>query len=106
MKYLIKKDSIGSWFEIKTDFVITEILHGLISRAKGIEIDEGAPKKRYTLCFWVSKMFDVEAVKKDISKIIDAYIQSNKNADKAEDKSLMEFAEQAEQYNFIRNYKK
>ena len=51
-------------------------------------------------------MFDVEAVKKDISKIIDAYIQSNKNADKAEDKALMEFAEQAEQYNFIRNYKK
>jgi hypothetical protein len=106
MKYLIEKGLIGSWFEIKTDFVITEILHGFISRAKGVEIDEGAPKKRYTLCFWVSKMFDVEAVKKEISKIIDAYIESNRNADKAEDKALMEFAEQAEQYNFIRNYKK
>ena len=106
MKYLIELDQLGLWFNIQTNFVITDTLFELIKFAKGVDVHEDAPRNRYEISFGIGKMFDVEAVKKDISKIIDAYIQSNKNADKAEDKSLMEFAEQAEQYNFIRNYKK
>jgi hypothetical protein len=68
MKYLIKKDSIGSWFEIKTDFVITEILHGLISRAKGIEIDEGAPKKDILFVFGLAKCLMLKPLKKTFQR--------------------------------------
>ena len=103
MKYLIKLHKWGAWYTVETNFVVSEILLGLVSNTKGVY---DVRSTRYSIDFQIAEMFDVEAVKKDISKIIDAYIQSNKNADKAEDKSLMEFAEQAEQYNFIRNYKK
>ncbi|MGL5133561.1 MAG: hypothetical protein ACRC78_13610 [Planktothrix sp.] len=106
MKYLIELNQLGLWFNIQTNFVITDTLFKLIEFTKGVDVHGDSPRNRYEISFGIGKMFDVEVVNKDISKIIDAYIESNRNADKAEDKALMEFAEQAEQYNFIRNYKK
>ncbi len=46
-------------------------------------------------------MFSAVKVKQDISKIIDAYIESNPDADKREENAVQEFAEQNGMYRFL-----
>lgn len=106
MRYKISKGATGCWSSIHTDFVVTQTLHALLSKCKGANVFGQSTTDRYEVRFIVSKMFSPAQVKAELRKILDAYILANPDADKAEDSDINDFAKSAEQYNFLRHYRK
>ena len=101
MKYSVGKGL--AWWELHTDFLAFPIFIELISNCRGLEI---VSTYKYLIRFRVAHLFTLEEVTANLSKIVDAYIIANPNADKAEDKALIEFAEENGQYKFLKNYKR
>ena len=55
MKYLIELDQLGLWFNIQTNFVITDTLFELIKFSKGVDVHGYAPRNRYEISFGIGK---------------------------------------------------
>lgn len=104
MKYKIERhDPTRQLYNIHTDFIITEILEGLLEKTKGIE---QIIVIRYKAQVNIGQMFDNEKVVASMTKVIEAYLAANKNLDYAEDRQLEQFAIENEQFNFLKNFKK
>ena len=99
MKYKFKKTPY--WHELHTDFEIQPGLANLIKCCKGVEWFSRECESKYRASLKIGKMFSAVKVKQDISKIIDAYIESNPDADKREENAVQEFAEQNGMYRFL-----
>ena len=104
MKYSITLHATGLWYVLNTNFIITPVLVELICMCKGIEVFRNSTKSKYSIEFYIGDLFDLEEVKQNIGKIIDAYIAANPNSDKAEDRSIRDFANENQQYKFLSNY--
>ena len=104
MKYKIELNRMQVWWCVSTNFAITPTLRQLIGLCKGVSVFAHDTDKRYHVDFTIGEMFEVEEVKANLSKILDAYIEANPNAGQAEDKEIKAFATDNEQYNFLKNY--
>jgi len=105
MNYTITLNKLGLWYSLDTNFVITPTLASLVSMCKGVSIFEKGKPGKYRLDFEIGELFEFDEVKKDLSRIMDAYILANPSADRAEDKAIRSFASENEQYKFLSNYK-
>ena len=101
MKYEIVQSGPIGFYNLNTNFVMTNGLTNLIRCVKGVDFIR--PEK-YSIILKVPSLFTFEEVKQNISRVMNAYIATNPNLLDTEDKHLRTVATDQEFYRFLENY--